>query len=65
MDFTDDTKRLRLKSLHPGVTVEQVLENTGFNPMVPNIVPTTPAPSEKQIALLRGRIDVDGVLRRP
>jgi glutaconate CoA-transferase subunit B len=64
-DFDEESKRMRLKSVHPGVTVEQVLENTGFNPMVPNIVPTTPAPSEKQIALLRGRIDVDGVLRRP
>ena len=63
-DFDDETKRMRLMSVHPGVTVDQVLENTGFKPVVPASVPTTPAPSEDQIALLRTRIDAEGVLRR-
>ena len=35
------------------------------SPIVPDEVPTTPAPTEEQIALLRNRIDVEGVLRRP
>ena len=64
-DFDDETRRMRLMSVHPGVTVDKVLENTGFKPIVPDRVPTTPAPTEEQIALLRSRIDVDGVLRRP
>jgi glutaconate CoA-transferase subunit B len=64
-DFEDETRRMRLMSVHPGVTVDKVLENTGFKPIVPDRVPTTPAPTEEQIALLRSRIDVDGVLRRP
>ena len=55
---------MRLKSVHPGVSVEQVLANTGFTPVVPAAVPTTPAPSAEQIDLLRSRIDADGVLRR-
>ena len=29
-DFEDESKRMRLKSVHPGVTVEQVLASTGF-----------------------------------
>ena len=29
-DFEEQTKRMRLKSVHPGVTVEQVLASTGF-----------------------------------
>jgi glutaconate CoA-transferase, subunit B len=56
---------MRLKSVHPGVTVDQVLANTGFAPIVPNDVPRTPPPTAEQVALLRTRIDVDGVLRRP
>ena len=63
-DFEEQTKRMRLKSVHPGVTVEQVLANTGFAPIVPDTVPQTPPPTAEQIALLRSRIDVDGVLRR-
>jgi glutaconate CoA-transferase subunit B len=64
-DFEEQSKRMRLKSVHPGVTVEQVLDNTGFKPIVPDHVPTTPAPTAEQVVLLRNRIDVDGVLRRP
>jgi glutaconate CoA-transferase subunit B len=64
-DFEEQSKRMRLKSVHPGVTVEQVLDNTGFKPIVPDHVPTTPAPTGEQVVLLRNRIDVDGVLRRP
>ena len=64
-DFEEESKRMRLKSVHPGVTVEQVLASTGYQPVVPDNVPTTPAPTEEQVALLRNRIDVEGVLRRP
>ena len=63
-DFEEETKRMRLKSVHPDVTVEQVLASTGFAPVVPAHVPTTPAPSAEQIRLLRSRVDVEGVLRR-
>ena len=59
-DFEDESKRMRLKSVHPGVTVEQVLASTGFQPIVPAQVPTTPVPTEEQVALLRNRIDVEG-----
>ena len=56
---------MRLKSVHPGITVEQVLASTGFTPAVPDDVPTTAPPTAEQIQLLRSRIDVEGVLRRP
>ena len=56
---------MRLKSVHPGVTVEQVLASTGFAPAVPDNIPTTAPPTAEQIKLLRTRIDVEGVLRRP
>jgi glutaconate CoA-transferase subunit B len=64
-DFEEASKRMRLKSVHPGVSVEQVLDNTGFKPVVPAEVPTTPGPTPDQLRLLHERIDVEGVLRRP
>jgi glutaconate CoA-transferase, subunit B len=63
MDFDDETKRMRLKSVHPGVAVEQVLANTGFELIVPERVPATEAPSAQQLNILRNRIDVQGALR--
>jgi len=64
MDFTDDEKRLRLRSVHPGVTVEQVRAQTGFELVIPDQVPVTAAPSVEELRVLRSRVDVAGVLRR-
>ena len=63
-DFEPVQHRMRLKSLHPGVTVEQVMDNTGFDVVIDGNVPTTPAPSTEHLALLRSRIDPGGELRR-
>lgn len=64
MDFEEETKRMRLKSVHPGVSVEQVIENTEFELFVPKEVPITPPPTGEEIQILRTRIDVDGALRK-
>jgi glutaconate CoA-transferase subunit B len=62
-DFTDTTHELRLRTLHPGVTVEQVQERTGFPVHLPKgPVPTTPAPSEAELTVLRTRVDRTRVL---
>ncbi|MBK7263329.1 MAG: hypothetical protein IPI03_16305 [Rubrivivax sp.] len=63
-DFDEATKLMRIKSLHPGVTLQQVLDNTGFAPVVPKDIPTTPAPTERELHILRTRIDPKGVLRK-
>jgi glutaconate CoA-transferase subunit B len=63
MDFEDETKRMRLKSVHPGVTVDEVREQTGFDLVVPERVPVTEPPTERELAVLRTRIDARGVLR--
>jgi glutaconate CoA-transferase subunit B len=54
MDFDEKTKRIRLKSIHPGVTVDWVKENVMFDLIVPDKVPTTPEPTEKELEKLRG-----------
>lgn len=63
MDFEDESKRMRLKSVHPEVTVEEVVKNTGFELAIPERVPTTEPPTAEQLRVLRTRIDVRGALR--
>ncbi|MFX1562159.1 MAG: CoA-transferase subunit beta [Promethearchaeota archaeon] len=54
MDFDKKTKRIQLKSVHPGVTVDWVKENVMFDLIVPKRVPTTPEPTELELEKLRG-----------
>jgi glutaconate CoA-transferase subunit B len=46
-----------LLSIHPGVSPDDVLANTGFPLAVPNPLPVTPAPSQEELRLLREQID--------
>ena len=46
----------RLSSLHPGVTLEEVRDNTGFAFDIPDEVPETATPSAPDLALIRGEI---------
>jgi glutaconate CoA-transferase, subunit B len=62
MDFDPATHHARLATLHPGVTLDQVLEATGFAPILPPHVSTTPPPTPEQLVILR-RLDVSGLLR--
>lgn len=62
LDFEPVSRRMRLLSLHPGVSVAQAQDATGFELAVPeNGVTQTPAPSREQVRLLREVIDPDGV----
>ncbi|WP_373089009.1 CoA-transferase subunit beta [Sneathiella sp.] len=63
MDFCDATKRLRLRSVHPGHTVEEVLDNTGAEMIVPENVPTTALPDNDVLEILRTQVDPSGVLQ--
>ena len=53
MDWKGPDRQLRLLSLHPGIGVEQVLDNTGFDIHVPAVVPQTAAPTKEQLAIIR------------
>jgi glutaconate CoA-transferase subunit B len=43
---------MQVRSLHPGVSLAQVQESTGFELHVPAHVAVTPDPSAEQLALL-------------
>jgi glutaconate CoA-transferase subunit B len=60
MDFDPETKRIRLATVHPGVTGGQVLENSGFDLKVPKNVLTTEFPTCEELDLLRA-IDPTGI----
>jgi glutaconate CoA-transferase subunit B len=52
MDFGGPDHQVRLVSLHPGVTVEQVQENTGYPVSISDTVPTTEAPTAAQLDII-------------
>ncbi|MEW6094886.1 MAG: CoA-transferase [Chloroflexota bacterium] len=57
MDYEPETCRMRLKSLHPGVTVDEVKANTGFELIIPGKVGQNEPPSAEELRLLREEID--------
>lgn len=63
-DFATPDHAMRLASLHPGVSVEQVREATGFDLVVPDEVPRTRAPSAGELRLIREVIDPHGARTR-
>ncbi len=56
-DFKGADHAMRLTHLHPGVTVEEVRENTGFELELAGDVGETPAPTGEQLDILRNRLD--------
>jgi hypothetical protein len=56
-DFDTPDHRMRLASLHPGVSLEEVERNTAFELVIPERVLETRAPSDAELRLLREVID--------
>ena len=53
LDFDSPDHRMRIASVHPGVTVDEVVAATGFELVVPENVPTTRLPTDEELRLLR------------
>ncbi|HUP94249.1 MAG TPA: CoA-transferase [Burkholderiales bacterium] len=51
--FDDESKRMKIVALHPGVTLSQVQDNTGFELMHTSDVTVTEPPAENELAFLR------------
>jgi glutaconate CoA-transferase, subunit B len=64
-DFDPDSKRMRIRSVHPGVTVDQVVEATGFElARAAGDVPETDAPTDEELRILRDEVDPTGARLR-
>ena len=52
MDFEPESKQMRVLSVHAGVSIDNVQENTGFDLLIPDDVPTTPEPTADEIGII-------------
>jgi glutaconate CoA-transferase subunit B len=57
LGFHEQNKRMEVLSLHPGISLEQVRANTGFELGVREPLLITPPPSEAELCLLRDEVD--------
>lgn len=63
-DFETPDQRMRLRTVHPGVEVDQVLEATGFEIALPETIEETRAPSESELHIIREVLDPEGLRER-
>jgi glutaconate CoA-transferase subunit B len=59
--FDRESGEMTLLTLHPGVTLEDVRANMGWDPKVAPDVGETPVPSEEELRLIREELDPGGV----
>jgi acyl CoA:acetate/3-ketoacid CoA transferase beta subunit len=52
LDFETADNRMRLRSVHPGVTVDDVVGATGFDLVIPEDVPTSREPTAEELELI-------------
>ncbi len=57
MGFDEKTKAMMIDSLHPGVDVDMVLSETGFELIVPGEIGSTEPPTEDELRILRDEVD--------
>lgn len=57
LGFDETTGKMKLESIHPGVSIDDIQKNTGFPLMIPQKIPETEKPTIKQIKLIREKID--------
>jgi acyl CoA:acetate/3-ketoacid CoA transferase beta subunit len=60
-DFESPDHRMRLRSVHPGVTTDDVVAATGFELRVDGAVPESRLPTDDELRWIREVIDPDGL----
>ena len=61
LGFHPESKRMMLLKVQPGVTVEQVVENTGFELIIPDHVEENEPPTEEELRVLREEVDPEHI----
>jgi acyl CoA:acetate/3-ketoacid CoA transferase beta subunit len=64
LDFAGPDGTMRIASVHPGVTVEEVQAATGFPLAVEGGVPESRLPTDEELRLIREEIDPKGLRDR-
>jgi glutaconate CoA-transferase, subunit B len=60
----DETGEMRVDSLHPGVSIDDVRATTGWSPRVSASPAATPAPTPEELRLIREELDPGGAYTR-
>ena len=60
LDFETPAHTMRVRSVHPGVSLDEVVAATGFPLEMPGDVPETPVPAAAELKLIRELLDPDG-----
>ncbi len=60
LDFQTPDHAMRLRSVHPGISVADVAAATAFPLATPEVVPVTRLPTAAELDLIRGRLDPGG-----
>ena len=62
LGFHSRSKEMMLLSTHPGVTAQDVVDNTSFELVMPEKVSETKPPTSRELQLLREEIDPSGIV---
>jgi acyl CoA:acetate/3-ketoacid CoA transferase beta subunit len=63
LDFNSPDNSMRLVSVHPGVSIDDVVSNTGFELVIPSAVPISRPPTAEESAAIE-TIDPKGLRHR-
>jgi acyl CoA:acetate/3-ketoacid CoA transferase beta subunit len=64
LDFQTPGHSMRVRSVHPGVSLAEVVSATGFPLSIPDDVPETSSPTAEELKLIRDRLDPQGLRDR-
>jgi glutaconate CoA-transferase subunit B len=59
MDYHPVSRRMRLVSTQPGISVEEVFDHTGFDLLIAETISENPAPTVEELRVLREEVDKD------
>ncbi|MCX7959125.1 MAG: 3-oxoacid CoA-transferase, partial [Deltaproteobacteria bacterium] len=55
--YDEETCRMRIESVHPGFSVEDIKKNTGFELLLAKKITETAKPTEEELRVLREQVD--------
>lgn len=56
-DFDEESKRMRLKAVLPGVSVEKIIDETGFELLIPEKIIAETEPTDEELRVIREEVD--------
>jgi glutaconate CoA-transferase subunit B len=62
-DFANPERAMQLIAIHPGVTIDQVRAEVGWNLRLADHITTTPSPTPEELRVVREELDPEGIYR--